>query len=721
VLFPGSDTIFTERLDPRRRLSELGSIRRDNPDETPLIEAVDLVRRFLQESEESDYRTKAVRMWETCDRFLDGEQWDWLETFGGRVELSPWQAKLTINKLHKMHEKWVSLLMEGLPEWEYVGRDAANTIIADTLDMFVAHEWERNSWLSVFGMALKQMVSHSTSFLKIFWDIHGDGGRGTVKIEPVSNYDLFIDEGAMIRDGKLKCKYVIHKMEMTRNDILSIYDVDPGGEIRSGFVNDTKGRPLTRLEQYVDNLNTGKSSRGGGGTGGASMHTMHPGRGKRKDTYDVYECLYYDDTRVEGVEIDDDSEEIPPLKYPNGRIITICDGKLLRDKANKLGFNPYVALSMSPNLERIYSPSVVWHCLSPQMELNKRRSQIADHASLASNPILVISQLSNVSQEDVVGEPGETIVSFDSNSPDGGVRWLIPPSLSKEVVESAISAELDIDEISGIAEIQRGQQSNQLESGVALDIQQQSTMTVPSMHSTFLDQGIKEALRCIGSLFLDFVPDERKFKYMDTRQVQEEFGSFNPVNLLLPSRYDAVAMIQEKQQILQQQLEDAEMETTPEEYEILASYIFEQIDKYDDEIQQVWELPASDLISFDVSLQTGTRGMTQQAVATMARDYFDIGAITIQSLMEKTKFPNWMRDLRLKMEEVASQMESEKEMMEEQLAVEREIDEDEHEQKLEEIHTEGQYRLAEAEIRARVQREIAAKNEAKRKKNERDK
>ena len=715
MLTPGSDPIFTNRLDPRRRLAETGSIRRDNPDETPLVEAVELVRRFLQESEESDYRTKAVRMWEICDRFLDGEQWDWLDTFGGNVELAPWQAKLTINKLHKMHEKWVSLLMEGLPEWEYVSRDASNTIIADTLDMFVAHEWERNNWLSVFGMALKQMVSHSTSFLKVFWDIHGDGGRGTVKIEPVSNYDLFIDEGAMIRDGKLKCKYIIHKMEMTRNDILSIYDVDPGGEIRAGFVNDTKGRPLTRIEQYIDNLNTGKSSRGGGGTGGVSMHTMHPGRSKRKDTYEVYECLYYDDTRVERANLDDDSEEIPPLKYPNGRVITMCDGKLLSDKANNLGFNPYVALSMSPNLERIYSPSVVWHCLSPQMELNKRRSQIADHASLSANPVLVLSQLSNVSQEDIIGEPGEVIISFDSNSPDGGVRWLIPPSMSKEVVESAIFSDTDIDEISGVAEIERGQKSNQLESGVALDIQQQSTMTVPSMHSTFSDQGVKEVLRCVGSLFLDFVSDERKFKYMDTRQVREEFGTFNPVNLLLPSRQDAVAAIQEKQEILMQQLADGELMLPPEDFEVLSSYIFEQIEVYDEQIRQVWELPASDLISIDVSLQTGTRGMTQQAVATMARDYFDIGAITVQSLMEKTKFPNWMRDLRLKMEEVAAEMEAEKEMMEEQLAIQREIDEDEHEQELEKEHVKGQYRLAEAEIRARVMRENAAKAKRKEK------
>lgn len=708
---PGSETIYTNKLDPRRRLAEIGSIRRDNPDETPLVEAVELVRRFVQESEESDYRTKAVRMWEICDRFLDGEQWDWLDTFGGNVELAPWQAKLTINKLHKMHEKWVSLLMENLPEWEYVSRDPSNTIIADTLDMYVSHEWERNKWLSVFGMALKQMVSHSTSFLKIFWDIHGDGGRGTAKIEAVSNYDLFIDEGAMIRDGKLKCKYIAHRMDMTRNQILSIYGVDPGGEIRTGFVNDTKGRPLTRIEQYIDNLNTGKSSRGGGGTGGATMHTMHPGRGKRKDTYDVYECLYYDDTRVEGAEIDDSGDEIPPLKYPNGRIITICDGKLLYDKPNKLGFNPYVALSMSPNLERIYSPSVVYHCISPQMELNKRRSQIADHASLASNPILVVSQLSNVSQEDIIGEPGELIVSFDSASPDGGVRWLVPPGLSKEVVESAISAEVDIDEISGIAEIQRGQQSNQLESGVALDIHQQSTLTVPTMHSTHVDQGFKEVLRCVGSLFLDFVSDERKFKFMDTRQIQEEYGTFNPVNLLLPSRHDAVAAIQEKQEILRLQLEDGEAMLPLEDYEILASYIFEQIEEYDALIRQVWELPASDLISFDVALQTGTRGMTQQAIATMARDYFDIGAITVQSLMEKTKFPNWMRDLRLKMEEVAAQMESEKEMMEEQLEIQREIDEDEHEQELEKEHVKGQYRIAEAEIRARVQRENAKKSE----------
>lgn len=700
------DPLF-ETLASRRYLSETGSIERDNPDETPLEEAVSLVERFVQESEESDYRTRAVRMWELCDRFLAGEQWEVIDEVG--IELSSWQSKLTINKLHKMHEKWVSLLMEGLPDWEFVSRDSADGMIADTLDMFVAHEWERNSWLSVLGMALKQMVSHSTSFLKIFWDVHGDAGRGTVKIEPVSNYDLFIDEGAVIRDGKLRCKAITHKIEMTRNDVLGFYHVDPGGEFGTGLMHGKRSRPLTRIEQYIDNLNTGKSSRGGGGVGSVSMHPKHPRRGERKNTYEVYECLYYDDTRVERANMDDVAGAVAPLKYPNGRVITVCNGQLLSDKANALGFNPYVPLSMSPNLETIYPPSVVSQCISPQMELNRRRSQIADHASLASNPVLVVSQLSNVSQEDIIGEPGEVIVSFDTTSPDGGVRWLVPPSLSKEVVESAISSDMDISEISGIAEIERGQQPNQLESGVALDIQQKASMTVPSMHSTFVDQGIKEVLRCVGSLFLDFVSDERKFKFMDTRQVKEEYGKFNPVNLLLPSRQDAVSAIQEKQAVLLRQLEEGTQMLVPEELAMLESYVSEQIANYENEIQQVWELPASDLISIDVSLQTGTRGMTQQAVATMARDYYDIGAITIQSLMEKTKFPNWMRDLRLKMEEVTADLEAEKALMEEQLEIQREIDEDEHEQKLEEEHVKGHYRLAEAEIRARARREQAKK------------
>lgn len=706
--------LIPPRLESRRVLASRGSIHRDNPDDTPKSEAVDLIRRFKRESEDSELRTKAMRWWQECDRFLEGDQWD--EDIV--KHLAPWQAQLTINKLHKVREKWASLLMKSIPKVEFLPRDAANTLIADAIDGFFAHEWERNGWATTIGIVLKQAIAHGIGWVKIYWDVHGDGGRGVVKIEPVSNYDLFLDDGAVIRDGKLECKYAIHRFEMTRNKILSVYEDDPGGALKSdaeameeyadGSVRNEP--PKSRILRYLDDLNVGESTRGSGGVGGDDMTERHPEHAVRKEVYTVNECLYFDDSRIEGPEVDAAEGEIPPLKYPNGRIMTECNGTLLYDDANRLGFNMYVPLCLSPDIERIYNPSLIYHCISPQKELNKRRSQIADHASMAANPVLVISQASQIDQ-DFIPYPGAVIVTMDEQSPNGGVWWLEPPPLAPEVVQSSSASDRDIDVISAIEDVAWGRETNQLESGVALDHLQGASETIPNMYTMFIDDGFKTICRNVASCYLDFVSEERKYRFLDTRKLEMAHGSFNPSELLLPSREDAIAVIQEEIGVFLQQIDDAETTLPPEEVEEIVPYIAAEIQAREAQIDQIWQMPASDLVSFDVMLQTGTRDLTKVAVQSMAAQILELGGITLPTYMEMVSFPNWLQAYNLKQQELQAEAEAEAEAIEEQVALQREIDEDEHEQDLEVERVKGKFRIQEALIRAKTQIKVAQKRE----------
>ena len=86
------------RLEPRRVLAQMGRTERDNPDDTPLHEAVSLIRRFKQDSTNSDLRQKAMLWWKTSDSFVEGDQWG-EPGKDGNHGLKPWQARLTINKL----------------------------------------------------------------------------------------------------------------------------------------------------------------------------------------------------------------------------------------------------------------------------------------------------------------------------------------------------------------------------------------------------------------------------------------------------------------------------------------------------------------------------------------------------------------------------------------------------------------------------------------------
>ena len=206
----------------REMLAAQDKIPHDNPEETLDDERVQLVMRFFNESKESEKRMTAVGRWQQSDRFIDGEHWTETETNA----LDPHQAQLTINRVFPVQETRVALMTENLVQVEVLPRDAADDTFAKELDGFLIHEWERQGWSSVFAITLWQASAHSTAFIKTYWDVHAEGGRGAAKLEPVSNYDLFIHEKARIRDGRLIAKYVVHRFELTRNQILSIYNKD---------------------------------------------------------------------------------------------------------------------------------------------------------------------------------------------------------------------------------------------------------------------------------------------------------------------------------------------------------------------------------------------------------------------------------------------------------------------------------------------------------------
>ena len=401
--------------------------------------------------------------------------------------------------------------------------------------------------------------------------------------------------------------------------------------------------------------------------------------------------------------------------YPSGRVITECNGTLLYDGNNKLGFNYYVPFCMDPDVERIYNPSVIYHCISPQNELNKRRSQIADHAAMAGNPVLVISQASNV-DENFKPYPGAVVTSMDDESQTGGIHWLEPPQLSPEVVQSASASEADIDKIAGIEEIMWGRDTQQLESGSAVGQVQAAAESIPQMQTMFVDDSLKVLARNIASVLMDFTSEPRKYRVLDTRALEVKYAEFDPEQLVLPSREQAVEMVLQDIEVLKMQLMDAAEQYAAEEYEVMESYIIAEIERLTDEIEQIWSLPASDLISFDVRPQIGTRDLTKQMVHAQAAQGLEIGAITIPTYLEMTDFPNWWQAWQLKLQESEAQALAEAEAVEEEREIQRDIDEDEHEQEIEIEEEKRKTQVAVAKIRADAQRAAAtqrAKDSAK--------
>ena len=696
-------------LSMRDMLAMQDKIPRDNPDDTLDDERVQLVLRFRREAEDSEKRKTAVERWKEADRFIDGDQWS--ETDLGKLD--PHQSRLTINRVFTVQETRVALMTENLEQVEVLPRDAADDTFAQELDGFLIHEWERQGWSSVFATVLWQASAHSTAFIKTYWDMHAEGGRGAAKLEPVSNYDLFIHEKARIREGKLVAKYVIHRFDLTRNEILQIYNkdiIETPPEV-PGSKNPTQGDAQTSAllgDDATDTIfTTGKPS-----TTAASDDSRAPEYVPPKDSYEVLECWYMDDEHVETEEYDDVEQPKTKRMYPNGRILTICNGRLLFDAPNPLGFFPFVPITERPTISEIYPPSTINHIVGPQREYNKRRSQISDHAELCANPIKVISSIAAVEQDSHTNKPGHTFISMDAQSPDGGIRFLDPPPLGAEAKEGAVFSHQDIDEISSMLEVNRGEEPTQARSGVAIEHLKQSGRTRTSWHSNNIDVGFLQVYRNTISMYLDFVDDVRKYRFTNPETLEQTFGEFNPQAHILPNRQKRIMEIEVQIQELEaQKLFAADGNVPEEEVEAILEQIDAQVAFLLGEIQVVEQMPASDLVSFDISIQTGTRHLSLQALASLVIQLYEMKVITAETLLKRLQFPGWQKALNLKREEQMAIAQAQQEVEEIQFERQRQLQREKQDQMIdlerERADTQVEAKEAEAEGDIQLQKEKA--------------
>lgn len=143
----------------------------------------------------------------------------------------------------------------------------------------------------------------------------------------------------------------------------------------------------------------------------------------------------------------------PSSRFPGGRHVVWTKNQVLKDDRNPYPWLPYVMFRGVPVPGRFWPSSVTEQLISPQTELNKRKSQIAENAIRIGNPSLLRSSNSDVEYD---GLPGEEIVFQDTGSPNAIPSWLAPPELPGYVREDVGRIEQALSEISGQHEVTQG-------------------------------------------------------------------------------------------------------------------------------------------------------------------------------------------------------------------------------------------------------------------------
>lgn len=675
-------------IDPEEWLVSQGKLQPRNPDNTSPADRVALVQKFFRESDNSRIRQESVRYWQEADRLCKGFHWG--DLMSGSPEYRV-EFQFVINLLYSIKEKLVSMLVEGIPELEFLERNPNETQIATQIDNFFRHEWERNNWMAALVIALDEAIKHKTGWLKVFWDPREDGGRGAVRIEPVSNYDLFLHESAMIRDGKLESKYVIHRMDKTRNEIIAQWKVDPSGEFQQHVGQQTGQRPT---RSFLDTVREEANAM----RGMSASDSRPPRYPEKKETFQVYECHYQDDSLVKSTGIDNSAPAM--LEYPAGRVLIECNGHLLFDGHNPAGFQMFVPFTTDPSVDSIYGPSIINQLAGMQMALNKCISQMIEHTERCSNPVLKISSLSkSLNSDSDIGAPGSRIVTMDG---DAGASYMEVPALGFEVKDVLTLMVEFMEMVSGVHEVTQGETSAQARSGIAIERLQAAAATRSNLRSINFDQGMKTLARNICSLFLDFENNDRQYRFLDEDAMEETYGVFNAQTLVLPSRERKIEAIEQHIMQLRQDFMAIARYRSPQDAEMLKEYYISMMEDAQREIYQTYALPAHDLVSFDVRIQTGSRSMTQAQRESRAFMLFELDTITEASLFKMLQVPNAHKLLQMKAQERQMMAEAQSKSAREQLALENQNTQVEHEGDMELAELKGLFDVVVAKIQAKV-------------------
>ena len=188
------------------------------PEENPNI-IIDTVMRAYDEAKQAKVRKQAESLWKEAENLVWGDQWE-------GISLENWRAKIEINRVWPVIEKYMSVVLGQRPTVQLLPRDPNDTEIAEAIDAFFNYLWESQNWMHVIGDAVEKSLIRRVGFIKTYFDLHAANGLGLPEIEPVSAWDLYLHPQATIRNGELRTQYAIHRMNKTREEIINTYQVD---------------------------------------------------------------------------------------------------------------------------------------------------------------------------------------------------------------------------------------------------------------------------------------------------------------------------------------------------------------------------------------------------------------------------------------------------------------------------------------------------------------
>ncbi|MDD3414880.1 MAG: hypothetical protein PHY47_12880 [Lachnospiraceae bacterium] len=311
--------------------------------------------------------------------------------------------------------------------------DGAENI--DKLQNAFDYEWVRGKMGRKLPQAITIALQIGTAVIGMFWDGKDENGLGNVKPTLINPFNLYPDPMATcIEDAE----YVIYATYKHVNELKKRYP-DKANLLSGGTIN------------YKELVSSGID------TSNVQNQIL------------ILECWLRDYTTMAVEEdIDGEKKKVLKQKYPKGRIITCCPelNVILEDKKSPYddGEFPFKIIKCYDVPFEFWGKSEIEQLLSPQTYINDLMNQIIDNAKITANMPWVIDKNAGIGKGQLTNRPGLII----RKNPGSEVKRLIPPPMPNYVAETVNTLKRDIEVISGIHDVTRGEKPGSISAASAI-------------------------------------------------------------------------------------------------------------------------------------------------------------------------------------------------------------------------------------------------------------
>lgn len=450
----------------------------------------DWVKNRVEESRKSASRISSEGIWMTNAAYIMGYQVFWdtaTKQFlnNDRGVKSFRRNRMQVNKILPRAQNRLSRLTKSRPK--FIVRPESSDIedkdAARLAEHILTMSWEKFEIDLKYIESVSSMQQCGHSYLKVCWDTSlGDpvidpdtqktDYEGDVRVDVVSAFEVFPDPLAKtLRDAAYLTQAKVRKLDYFR-----IQYPEKGHLVKE----ESAWLLSAQYENKINTMNTTTS----GNMGSQEMKNC------------AIELTYY---------------ERRSKKHPNGRMIVVANGVLLKDEELPIGEIPFIKLDDVLVNGKYYSDSVITHARPVQDQINRIMNKRAEWTNRLLAGKYIAPRGAGLEDEGMNDQSAEVV--YYNPVPNGSV----PQAMSIPVMPAYAYTEEEtlermLDDIFGVNEISRGVLPAAGIPAIGMAFLSEQDDTRIGVVSRRLEKGIAQLMRMILLYIQKYYVNERKLK-----------------------------------------------------------------------------------------------------------------------------------------------------------------------------------------------------------------